>query len=85
MPNTFRYVFNDNLCNGYWQSMPPEKGKNVFRISYPEHAEQFGDFLEVIETGDLHSPFQPKMNNDYNVFHVTIIKWFSDYKLLSGV
>jgi hypothetical protein len=83
MSNTFRYVFKDNLCNGYWQPMPPEKGKRIFRISYPEHADQFGDFLEVIETGDLQSPFQPKVNNDFDEFHCMIIKWFSDNKLLS--
>jgi hypothetical protein len=84
MANVFRYVFNDNLYNAYWEPMPRENGREVFRISYPEHAEQFGDFFEVIETGDHYAPYKPKTTREFGQFYGAIIKWFVDCKLLSG-
>ena len=84
MANVFRYVFDSDLYNGYWQPMPAENGREVYRISYPEHSERFGVFFEVVETGDRQSPYLAKMPNEYDQFHIMILKWFSDYKLLSG-
>jgi hypothetical protein len=84
MANAFRYVFGNNLYSGYWQCMPRENGRRVFRISYPEHANQFGDFIEIIETGDHDLPYQPKVPKDPDQFYSSIIQWFSDNKLLSG-
>jgi hypothetical protein len=83
MENTFRYVFNDRLFEGYSQPMPFENGRRVYRIFYPEHTDQFGDFFEVIETGDLQSPFEPKTIKTVGLFYRTVIDWFSDYRLLS--
>jgi hypothetical protein len=84
MEKAFRYVFNDNLHSGYCQRMPLENGKKVFRISYPDHADQFGDYLEVIETGNRLSPYKPKSTKEFDQFYNIIIKWFTDYELLSG-
>jgi hypothetical protein len=84
MANAFRYVINGCLYNGYWQPMPPENGKKIFRISYPEHAGQFGEFFEVVETGDHYLPFRSEAPEEFGSFYGQIILWFSDYKLLSG-
>ncbi len=85
MANAFRYVFDDNLYSpGYWERMPLENGKIVYRILYPEHSDQFGEFMEVIETGDHQSPYVQRTSNEYRQFYSTVLKWFSDYKLLSG-
>ena len=84
MINSFRYVFDEDLFNGYWQLMPMESGKRVYRIFYPEHSDNNGAFFEVVETGDRQSPYLAKMPNEYDQFHIMILKWFSDYKLLSG-
>jgi hypothetical protein len=84
MENAFRYVFDENLYNGYWEPMPNENGREVFRISYPEHAEKFGDFFEVIETGNRHLPYKPKKTDEFGHFYGMIINWFTDHKLLSG-
>lgn len=84
MENTFRYVFNDNLYRGYWQPLPGENGKRVFRISYPDHADQYGECIEIIETGDRREPYKPRKDYEISQFFSVIIKWFADYKLLSS-
>jgi hypothetical protein len=84
MEKSFRYVFNDNLYHGYCEGMPLEDGKKVFRITYPDHADQFGQFFEVIETGNHHSPYRQKTAKEFDPFYSIIIKWFADYELLSG-
>jgi hypothetical protein len=84
MQNTFRYVFDGNLYNGFWQSMPGENGKRVFKISYPDYADQYGDFFEIIETGNQESPYKLKKIEEVNQFYGAILKWFSDHKLLSS-
>jgi hypothetical protein len=83
MVNVFRYVFDDHLYNGYSQPMPLEKGRRVFSICCPEYTDQFGDFFDVIETGEHHFSFKPKTSNMLYAFYQIIINWFSDYKLLS--
>jgi len=83
MINSFRYVFDEDLFNGYWQLMPMESGKRVYRIFYPEHSDNNGAFFEVVETGDPFTPFLPKAP-ETGQFNSMILKWFSDYKLLSG-
>jgi hypothetical protein len=64
--------------------MPPENGRKIFRISYPEHTGLFGDFFEIVETGDHQFPFKCKTPNELGSFYGQILQWFSDYKLLSG-
>jgi hypothetical protein len=71
------------LYEAYSQPIPSVDGRKVFRITYPEHADQFGDFFEVIETGNHTSPYKPRDLKSYNIFYLTVLDWFSDYKLLS--
>ncbi|HEY4967788.1 MAG TPA: hypothetical protein VII28_15390 [Puia sp.] len=84
MINSFQYVFDEDLFKGYWQLMPLEKGRRVFRLFYPEHCDYYGAFFEVVETGDPYMPFLLKTPKDSGQFNSMILKWFSDYKLLSG-
>jgi|GEM_PF-1299325 hypothetical protein len=83
MVNAFRYVFDDNLYNGYSQPLPLENGKKVYRIFFPEQTGQYGDFFDVIETGEHTSPYRPRISKTFDQFYKTVIDWFSDYKLLS--
>jgi hypothetical protein len=83
MANTFRYVFDDRLYCGYSQALPSEEGKKVYRIFFPEQAGRFGDFFEVIETGDDTIRYKSKFPKDNDQFYQEVINWFSDYKLLS--
>jgi hypothetical protein len=83
MANAFRYVFDDRLYSGYSQTLPPEDGKQVYRIFFPEQAGRCKDFLEVIETGEQNIRYKPKFEKDNNQFYQEVINWFSDFKLLS--
>jgi hypothetical protein len=85
MDGFFHYVYDSRLFVAFRQMIRQEDGRRIYRITYPQHAHQYGAYVDILETRNPDYPWVRLSDKPFdNGFFRSLIEWFSDHMLLTG-